>query len=148
MSSPITIELMSGALFLPALVLMLVTMLVWLNMFIRRVVATKAGNINPQKLATPEQVNVAFDEKTQAPGNCFKNLFELPVIFYTLVILISMTNLVDSFFISLAWAFVGLRAVQASVHCTYNKVMHRFLAYFASSVVLWVMLVRFFLAFI
>lgn len=142
------LQLMSVNLMLPALVLMIITMLVWLNMFVRRLLATKANNIDPQDLATPEKVNALFDARTQAPSNCFKNLFELPVIFYALVIVISMTNLVDSTFISLAWAFVGLRAVQAAVHCTYNKVMHRFIAYLAASIVLWVMLVRLFLSFI
>ena len=142
------LQLMSVNLMLPALVLMIITMLVWLNMFVRRLLATKASNIDPQDLATPEQVNALFDARTQAPSNCFKNLFELPVIFYASVIVISMTNLVDSTFVSLAWAFVGLRAVQAAVHCTYNKVMHRFIAYLAASIVLWVMLVRLFLSFI
>lgn len=138
----------SSELFLPALVLMLITFLVWLNMFIRRLVVTKAANIDLQDLATPEMVNAAFDNRTQAPSNCFKNLFELPVIFYALVAFISMAGLVDSFYLSLAWAFVGLRAVQAAVHCTYNRVMHRFLAYFAASLVLWIMLIRFLLNFV
>jgi hypothetical protein len=117
-------------------------------MFIRRLVVTKAANIDPQDLATPEMVNAAFDNRTQAPSNCFKNLFELPVIFYALVAFISMAGLVDSFYLSLAWAFVGLRAVQAAVHCTYNRVMHRFLAYFAASLVLWITLIRFLLNFV
>jgi hypothetical protein len=138
----------SSELFLPALVLMLITFLVWINMFIRRIVATKAANIDPQDLVTPESLRVAFDDKTQAPGYCLQNLFELPVIFYALVAFITMIGVVDSFYLSLAWAFVGLRAVQASVHCTYNRVMHRFFAYLAASLVLWTMLIRFFLTFI
>lgn len=138
----------SSELFLPALVLMLITALVWLNMFTRRLVEAKATNIDPQDLASPEQVAAIFDAKTQAPGNCFKNLFELPVLFYALVFLISTAGYVDSIYLSLAWAFVGLRSVQAAVHCTYNRVMHRFVAYFASSLVLWIMLIRFFLNFI
>lgn len=144
----ITVPLLSAELIVPALVLMMITFLVWLNMFVRRLVATKAANIDPQDLASPEQLYAAFDERTHAPGNCFKNLFEMPIIFYVLVVLISITGMVDSLYISLAWSFVGLRAVQASVHCTYNKVMHRFLAYFASSVVMWVMVIRFFLNFV
>lgn len=138
----------STELFLPALVLMLITLIVWLNMFIRRLVATKVANIDPQDLASPEQLSALFDAKTQAPGNCYKNLFELPVLFYALVALISVAGIVDSIYLSLAWAFVGLRSVQAAVHCTYNRVMHRFLAYFVSSLVLWTILVRFFLNFI
>ena len=50
------------------------------------------------------------------------------------------------FCVAALWGFVFLRAIQAAVHCTYNRVMHRFYAYLASSVLLWVMLVRFFLS--
>lgn len=143
----LTLQITSAELFLPALILMIITMLVWFNLFVRRLVATKKSHIDPQDLATPDQVNAAFDARTQAPSNCFKNLFELPVIFYGLVVLISISNLVDSTFISLSWAFVGLRAVQAAVHCTYNKVLHRFIAYMAASCVLWGILIRFSLNF-
>lgn len=138
-------SLITSPILLPAVALMLITMLVWLNMFIKRVVAIKANNINPQDIVTPEALNAALDEKTNAPANCFKNLFEVPVIFYALCAFIAITSSVDGLYMNLAWAFVLLRAVQASVHCTYNKVMHRFYSYLASSVVLWVMVVRFFI---
>lgn len=135
-----------SSILLPAVTLMLITLLVWLNMFIKRVVAFKVNNINPQDIATPEKLSAALDDKTNAPANCFKNLFEVPVIFYALCAFITMTGSVDGLYMNLAWAFVVLRAIQASVHCTYNKVMHRFYAYFAACLVLWVMLVRFFLS--
>lgn len=131
---------------MPVVVLMLITMLVWLNMFLKRVVALKANDIDPQSIATPEKLTSALDDRTNAPANCFKNMFEVPVIFYALCIIIAMTGAVDSLYSSLAWGFVGLRAVQAGVHCTYNRVMHRFYAYLASSVLLWIMLVRYFLS--
>jgi len=131
---------------LPAVALMLVTMLVWLNMFLKRVAALKANNINPQDIVTPEKLAAALDEKTNAPANCFKNLFEVPVLFYALCAFIAITGSVDSVYMSLSWAFVALRAVQACVHCTYNKVMHRFYSYLASSIVLFVMVIRFFIS--
>ncbi len=133
---------------LPAVVLMLVTAVVWLKMFIGRLVATKKLGIEPQDLATPEQVTAAFNDRTQAAGNCFKNLFEMPVIFYALTAFITTLGIPDTLYVNLAWTFVGLRGLQASVHCTYNKVMHRFLAYFASSLVLWFMLIRVFMTLI
>ena len=131
---------------LPAVVLMLITMLVWLNMFIKRLVAFKSRKIDPQTIATPESLAAALDDKTNAPSNCFKNLFEVPVIFYALCIILAMTGAVDSLYSNLAWAFVVFRAIQAGVHCTYNRVMHRFYAYFISSVIVWLMLIRFFLS--
>lgn len=131
---------------LPAVALMLITMLVWLNMFIKRVAAFKAKNINPQDILTPEKLTAALDDKTNAPAHCFKNLFEVPVIFYALCAFIAVTGSVDSLYMNLAWAFVVLRAIQAGVHCTYNRVMHRFYAYFASSLIVWVILVRLFIS--
>jgi len=130
---------------LPAVVLMLVTILVWLNMFIRRIVAVKSDGLDPQDYPTPEKFNAVLSERVQAPANCFKNLFEVPVIFYALTAFVALTSVGDAIFINMAWAFVGLRALQACVHCTYNKVMHRFYAYLISSIILWVMVLRFFL---
>jgi hypothetical protein len=132
--------------FLPAVVLMLVTILVWLNMLIRRVLAIKSGQLDIQQYATPEQLNSVLGERVQAPGNCFKNLFEVPVIFYALTAFVAAMSVADAVFINMAWAFVGLRALQACVHCTYNRVMHRFYAYLASTLVLWAMVIRLFLS--
>ena len=134
-----------SSILLPAVVLMLITSLVWLNMFLRRVVFIKSAGLDPQDYQTPEQLNSVLNERVQAPANCFRNLFEVPVIFYALTAFVAAMAVGDSVFINLAWAFVGLRALQACVHCTYNRVMHRFYAYFASSLILWVMVIRFFL---
>ncbi len=131
--------------FLPASVLMLITSLVWLNMFIRRVSAVKTGGLDPQDYPTPEAFNSVLSDRVQAPANCYRNLFEAPVIFYALTAFIAITATNDTMFINMAWAYVGLRALQACVHCTYNRVMHRFYAYLVSCIVLWVMVIRFFL---
>ena len=129
---------------LPAVVLMLITLLVWLNMFVRRIVAVKAAGLEVQDYPTPEQFNLVLSERVQAPANCYKNLFEAPVLFYALTSFVAISSTGDALFLKMAWAFVGLRALQACVHCTYNKVMHRFLAYSAASVVLCAMVIRFF----
>jgi hypothetical protein len=131
---------------LPSVVLMLITILVWFNMFLRRIVAIKSASLDPQDYPTPEQFNAVLSERVQAPANCFKNLFEVPVIFYALSAFVAAMAVGDSLFLNMAWAFVGLRALQACVHCTYNRVMHRFYAYTASCIVLWVMVIRFFLS--
>ena len=130
---------------LPALVLMLITMLVWSNLFVRRIIAVKAAGLNIQDYPTPEKFNEVLSDRVQAPANCFRNLTEAPVIFYALTAFIAISSASDALFINLAWSFVGLRSLQACVHCTYNRVMHRFYAYLVSCIVLWVMVIRFFL---
>ena len=126
---------------------MLITSVVWLNLFVRRIVAVKAAGLNIQDFPTPEKFNQVLSDRVQAPANCFRNLLEAPVIFYALTAFIAISSLGDPLFINLSWAFVGLRALQACVHCTYNRVIHRFFAYMASSFVLWVMVIRFFVMF-
>lgn len=134
-----------SSIFLPAAVLMLITILVWLNMFLRRVIAIKSAGLDPQNYPTPEGLNAILSERDQAPASCLRNLFEVPVIFYALTAFVAAMAIGDPIFVNMAWAFVGLRALQACVHCTYNRVMHRFYAYLASSLILWVMVIRFFL---
>jgi len=60
---------------MPAVVLMLITVLVWINLFIKRLSAIKAKNIQQHEMVTPEKLNALMDDKTNAPANCFKNLF-------------------------------------------------------------------------
>ena len=130
---------------LPAVSLMLLTMAVWLFMTFRRVSVSRAKNIDPQSLVTPQQSDAIYDDLTVAASNCFKNLFETPVIFYAICGFIALAGVIDELYMNLAWAYLGLRVLQAAVHCTYNKVMHRFLVYLASCLVLWVMVIRFFI---
>ena len=130
---------------LPALVLMLITFVVWLNMLLRRIAFIKSNNIDVENYPTSDALNRVLSERVQAPANCYRNLFEVPIIFYALTVFLVISSHVDTVFLNLAWAFVGLRALQACVHCTYNRVMHRFYAYLSSSVILCVMVLRFFL---
>ena len=133
------------AIVMPVLAMMILTLLVWLTMFVRRVVAIQKLQVPQDNLATPEKLTASLDDYTNAPANCFKNLFEVPVVFYALCAFLAITSSVDALFVNLAWGFVALRAIQALVHCTYNHVMHRFYAYLASCALLWTMVIRFLL---
>ena len=134
---------MTNALFAPAMVLMLITFLVWLQMLLRRIIESRRNKIHPQKMAMPEGVNAVLSERALAVSNCFKNFLEMPVLFYVVCVFITLSQQVDALYMSMAWAFVALRGVQAAVHCTYNRVMHRFMAYLLSSLIAWAMVFRF-----
>ena len=75
---------------------------------------------------------------TESPRQAdnLKNLFELPVLFYVAALLSMVLMIQDPFLVQLAWGYVALRYVHSFVHCTYNRVMHRFMAYAASCIVL------------
>jgi hypothetical protein len=134
---------MTNALFMPAVVLMLITFLVWLQMFLRRIIESRRNKIHPQKMVTPEGVRAVFSDRAMAASNCFKNLLEVPLLFYVVCIFITLNNQVDGAYVNMAWAFVVMRSLQAGVHCTYNRVMHRFIAYVLGSMIAWAMIIRF-----
>lgn len=72
----------------------------------------------------------------------YKNLYEAPVLFYVVCVLVIALNRVDDSFIYLAWAFVGLRLLHSLIHVSYNHVLHRLAAYAASFAVMSVMWIR------
>ena len=51
------------------------------------------------------------------------NLFEFPVFFYVICLIIYATNTVDAYFILLATWFFWLRAAHSIVHIFFNKVI-------------------------
>jgi hypothetical protein len=127
----------------PVLALMLLTFLVWCYMYFLRLKYVIANKINAQKLETPEQCNSLLPSHINKPSNNFKNLFEAPIIFYVICILSMLINQVDNTLVYLAWSFVIGRVIHSIFHCFSSSVMARFYAYFISSIILWVMLIKF-----
>ena len=64
------------------------------------------------------------------------NLFEMPILFYLVCILLHLVGGVYSLTIGLAWAYVALRIVHSLIHVTYNKVWHRLGVFGLGTVVL------------
>lgn len=75
-------------------------------------------------------------------GNHFRNLFEVPLLFYIALLAVITMDQADSLFVMLGWGYVGLRVVHSLVHLTINKVMPRFLFFLASNLVLLVIWLR------
>ena len=72
----------------------------------------------------------------------YQNLYEAPLLFYAVCILIIALNRIDDSFVYLAWAFVGLRVLHSFIHIFYNHVLHRLAAYATSIAVLIAMWIR------
>lgn len=137
---------MSLALVQPVVALMTLTLVVWLYMYVRRLAYVFANAIDAQELATPEQRDRVLPEAVNRPSNNLSNLFELPVVFYAICLLLLALGESDPLYVNLAWAYVALRAAHSAIHCTINIVTLRFTAYLLSSIVLWIMLGRLALA--
>lgn len=73
----------------------------------------------------------------------FANQFELPVLFYVVMILAIITRHADLVLVILAWVFVAARIAQASVHLTSNYVPYRGLFFGIGGLALFIMWVWF-----
>ena len=125
----------SKAIFLPALAMAALTFVVWWRMFFSRIGQMKRERIHPQAVATSAQSAARLTDSRAADN--FRNLFELPVLFYLSLVIAAMTAQVTALTLALAWAFVATRVLHSCIQCSYNKVMHRFRAYVAGGLLLW-----------
>lgn len=122
-------------LLLPAFAMVGLVMVVMLRMGYERFSQLARGRIHPQAVATSSQMAAQMKD-TRAADN-FRNLFELPVLFYLALVVGVLTDQATVLTVGLAWAFVALRVAHSAIHCGYNKVRHRFLVYLLGALVLW-----------
>lgn len=119
--------------------LVLFTWLVGVFLLFARVQEIQKKGINPQAASTSVTMAI-YLENVQAADN-FRNLFEVPVLFYTLGAVALATHHIPGWLVPGAWLFVALRVLHTGIHCTYNKVVHRlgvFLSGFGLLVGLWI----------
>ncbi len=124
---------------IPMLLMMVLTMVVWVVMGRRRVAWVRAEKGAIGKLRTRAQAGDTPTKVRQAADN-FQNQFELPVLFYVLTFYIAWENEISWLDLWLAYFFVASRYVHSYIHCSYNNVIHRFWAYTAGALALWLML--------
>ena len=99
-----------------------------------RVREMRVKRIAPQALATSLAMTARL-ENVQAADN-FRNLFEVPVLFYALAAVALAAGHVSPWLVACAWLYVLLRAVHSAIHCTYNDVRHRLAVFLASFLLL------------
>jgi hypothetical protein len=98
-----------------------------------RVRAVRRGEINPRYFLLNR--GKAPDALTRVDQH-FTNLFELPVLFYALVLVLYVTASVTPLQLALAWAFVLTRVLHALIHTTVNRLRARMLAFLAGALLL------------
>ena len=129
---------MQTTILLPAVALVLLTALVWVRLYVERLREIRQRRIDPQSLATSAAAGRTL-QRVQASDN-FRNLFEVPVLFYALcAVLASSEHASSTFFLVGAWLYVALRYVHSFIHLTYNRVTHRFAVYALSTLVLFIL---------
>src|SRR5215213_63952 len=130
------------AIFGPFFATMLLTLLVWVYMYIRRISFVTKDNISPKDLAVPGALARLSPAAVSNPSDNLKNLFEIPVLFYALALYLFVTDQVDAIYVTAAWIFVAFRALHSAVHCTFNLVMLRFYLYLIPTLAVWFMIAR------
>jgi hypothetical protein len=107
---------------------------VFLRMAQLRFGAVSRGEMNPAFYKTyqgdeePEHMRVVTRH--------FINLFEMPVLFYVVVLLTYVSHQTGAWMTALAWAYVASRYLHTWVHLTSNDVLTRFRVYLGSALVL------------
>jgi hypothetical protein len=130
------------SIFGPFFATMLLTLLVWVYMYVRRLGFITKNNISPRDLAVPGTLAQISPAAVSNPSDNLKNLFEVPVLFYALALYLFVTGQVDATYVTAAWVFVVFRALHSVVHCTFDLVMLRFYLYLIVTLAAWFMVVR------
>jgi hypothetical protein len=125
-----------ASILLPVFVQVALTFVLLMRLGSSRLRALSAGKTKVRDIALGES-NWPGDV-TQV-GNCFNNQFQLPLLFYVLVVLALVLRKADLLFVIMSWIFVISRIVHAGVHITSNNVNQRFAAYTAGMAVLLLM---------
>ena len=119
--------------------MVLLVFAVALRMFRTRIGEMRANRIRPHEVATSSQSAAKFQD-TRAADN-FRNLFEVPLLFFALVAVALATKHTPQWLAVGAWLFVVLRVAHSYIQCTFNKVRYRFYVFAAALmllVALWV----------
>jgi hypothetical protein len=132
----------ASAILPPFFGVMLLTLVVWISMYIRRTSYLLREKVDLRTVDTPEKAATVVPARVSLASHNLKNLFELPVIFYAICLYLYLSDSVDGIYLLAAWTFFVFRVVHSLIHCTYNKVEHRFAAYMLSAIGLWTMVIR------
>ena len=129
------------AIFTPFFTMIFLTLAVWIYMYARRIPFIQNSNLSPEQLTPTEFARISPPEVAN-PSDNLKNLFEIPTIFYGLVLYLYVTTQVDMVYLAASWVFVTFRVFHSIVHCTINIIVLRFWLYFVSTVALWFIAIR------
>ncbi len=131
-----------AAIFGPFFATMFLTFLVWVYMYVRRISFITKNGISSADIDTPAALAEISPPGVANPSDNLKNLFEIPVLFYALMLYLFVTRQVDANYVDAAWVFVAFRVLHSAVHCTFNLIILRFYLYLIATLAVWFILIR------
>ena len=113
--------------------------------------AARHGRRPPFGAGEPEQTRIKdialgqpnWPVRATQIGNCYRNQFELPVLFYVLIAIALPIRHADLVIVMLSWVFVVCRLVHAGIFVSSNDLGQRSMAWLVSALVLLAMWVYF-----
>jgi hypothetical protein len=125
---------------LPVFVQVALTFALLLWMAMSRTASVTRGEIKIRDIALGQS---AWPAQPTQISNCYNSQFQIPLLFYVLVILAWITKQADLIFVVMAWIFVVSRLAHAYIHTTSNHVPTRFRAFAVGVLVLLLMWIIF-----
>ncbi len=120
----------------------LLTFILLTRMAYIRISAIRARQVKIKDIALGQN---AWSEEGLKAQNSFNNQFQMPVLFYV-VILFAMQNQIEApSFLALAYVFVIARYLHAFIHTSSNNIRFRFIYYAISTLALLAMWILLFL---
>lgn len=126
----------------PMALMVLLTFIVGLVTAGTRYAGIRSGELRMRYFRLMQGQDVS--ERVTVTTRSFNNMFEVPVLFYVACALHVSLGVESPLGLVLAWLFVSLRYVHAFIHLTYNRFLHRMLAFWAAficALLLWIDLV-------
>jgi hypothetical protein len=109
-------------------------LLIWMVLARRTALVSRETKIRDIALGQPN-----WPVRATQISNCYRNQFELPVLFYVLIAIALPIRHADLVIVILSWVFVVARFVHAGVFVSSNDLGRRSTAWIASALVLLVM---------
>jgi hypothetical protein len=104
---------------IPVIVQIALTLWLYIDLAIAKSQALRLGLVNEDRRALH---NDAWPDSVLQINNCIRNQFEVPILFYLLMIILWCINGTNTYIHVLAWVFVLSRIVHAAIHTGSNYV--------------------------
>jgi hypothetical protein len=105
-----------------------------------RTASVRSGETKIRDIALRQH---AWPTRVTQISNSYDSQFQMPLLFYVVVILVALTKTADTIFVVLEWVFVVARLAHACIHTTSNHVPTRFRVFAVGVFVLLVMWIYF-----
>ena len=133
---------MPFAILWPTFALVALITLIWLWLFVERMRHIRRNPPSAEDFASGEAA-MRYFAPVEMPANNFRNLFEMPVLYFAIVPLLLITHQANHIQVVLAWIYVVLRALHSFIHIVVRKVELRAPVYWLSCAALMAMWIGF-----